>query len=109
MALDHLVGAGEQRRWHFKAEGLRGLEIDHQLELGGLQYRQIDWPGPFENPRRVDANLAVGVDGVYCIAHQAASGSIFTELIDRRRRIARCQDHKLTTAVCFPRPGVTVL
>jgi hypothetical protein len=33
---DDLVGDGEQRRWHVEAEGLRGLEIDHQLELGGL-------------------------------------------------------------------------
>ena len=30
---DHLVGAGEQRGRHLDAERLRGLEIDHQLEL----------------------------------------------------------------------------
>jgi hypothetical protein len=27
--LDHLVGAGEKRRWHRQAERLGGLEVDH--------------------------------------------------------------------------------
>jgi hypothetical protein len=39
--LDHLVGADEQRRRHFEAECPRSLEIDEQLELRGLLYRQI--------------------------------------------------------------------
>ena len=33
---DHLVGSGEHGRRHGKAEGLSGLEIDDQFELGGL-------------------------------------------------------------------------
>jgi hypothetical protein len=33
---DHLVGSGEHGRRHGKAEGPSGLEIDDQLELGGL-------------------------------------------------------------------------
>jgi hypothetical protein len=35
-SFDHLVGAGEQRRWHRNAERLRDLEIDRQLEFGWL-------------------------------------------------------------------------
>ena len=33
---DHLVGAGEKRRWDSKAECFCGLEIDHQLKLRRL-------------------------------------------------------------------------
>jgi hypothetical protein len=33
--IDHLVGAGEQRRRHLQAECFRGLEIDYQFELVG--------------------------------------------------------------------------
>src|ERR1700730_1708748 len=37
--LDHLVGQREQRRRHFEAERLGGLEIDHEFEFGGLHHR----------------------------------------------------------------------
>jgi hypothetical protein len=40
-SLDHLVGA-QQDRWRYvKAEGLGGLEVDHQLERGRILNRQL--------------------------------------------------------------------
>jgi hypothetical protein len=40
-SFDDLVGAGEDRLRHSEAEGLGGLQIDHQLERGRLLYGQI--------------------------------------------------------------------
>ncbi len=36
---DHLVGLSKERRRYRHAEGFRRLQIDHELELGGLNDR----------------------------------------------------------------------
>src|SRR5215212_3643067 len=45
LIFDHLVSAGEQRRWHGKAERLGRFEVDDQLELGRTLDGQIRRPG----------------------------------------------------------------
>jgi hypothetical protein len=47
--LDHLIGAGEQRRWHRQAQRLGSLQIDHQLVFRRLFHGQVGWLGTFEN------------------------------------------------------------
>jgi hypothetical protein len=44
---DHLVGAQQNRRRDFDADGLGGLQIDDQLELGWPLDRQVGRYGPF--------------------------------------------------------------
>src|ERR1700716_3990560 len=46
---DHVVGAGEQCRWHNDAKRLCGLQIDHQFELGRLLDRQVGRLRTLEN------------------------------------------------------------
>ena len=49
LSLNHLVRALQQRLRDGDAERLCGLQVDHQLELGGLLHRDIAGPGALEN------------------------------------------------------------
>jgi hypothetical protein len=40
-SFDHLIGAGEQRRRHGKAERLGCGEVDDEVEFGGLLDRDV--------------------------------------------------------------------
>ena len=45
---DHLIGTSKQRWRHGEAECLGGLEIDGQLELGGLLDGKFSGPYPLK-------------------------------------------------------------
>src|SRR5262245_63631870 len=71
-SFDHLVGKSKQPVRHVKAERLGGLEVEHELEFGGLHDRQVGRPLALENAAGIDAGLAVGVGDAGSIADQPA-------------------------------------
>jgi hypothetical protein len=47
--LDYLIRSQQQRVGNGDAERLGGLEVDHELELGGLLHRQVGRVGPLQD------------------------------------------------------------
>jgi hypothetical protein len=69
-SFDHLVGSHLHDQRHGKTEPLGGLEVNHELEFGGLYDRQIARLLALENPPRVHTDLAIGICNACCVAYQ---------------------------------------
>jgi hypothetical protein len=54
-SLDHLVGAGEERRRSRDAQCAGYLKIDHKFDFGGLKHRQVRRLGSFESAMKPGA------------------------------------------------------
>ena len=74
-----------------EAKRPRGLEIDHELEFGRLNYGEVAGTGAFEHASGIDADLAIRLGNIGSIAHQTAGLDELTELEHRGHRIARRQ------------------
>src|SRR5262249_51639303 len=71
---DYLVGASEQRWWHFEAQRLCSLEIDDQLVLGRRLHRQVSGLLAPENAVNVAGRATVLADGVRSVAGKPSRG-----------------------------------
>src|SRR4029077_16951344 len=82
-SFDHLVGLGEQRRRHFKAEHECRLGIDDQLELGCLHDRQVGGLRALKDAARIDADLTIGVRNIGSVTDEPASLDLVAHRIRR--------------------------
>ena len=58
---DHVISAGENRRWNRYTNRLGGLEVDKKLKFRGLLNRKIGGACPFED--LVDERTCAAVQG----------------------------------------------
>src|SRR5262249_5304448 len=80
---DHLVSASRKCRWNFQSECFCGLQVDDELEVGGLRHWQVFWLFAFKDAGCITAYLSIGVRQHRPITHQAALDSMQTPFVDR--------------------------
>jgi hypothetical protein len=65
---DHVVGFGEQCRWHCQSERLRCLQINHEIEFARLHDRQVGGFSPFEDAADIGSGVLVALGDIGPIA-----------------------------------------
>src|SRR5262249_35830124 len=75
---DHLIGPQPERRRDREPEGFGGLEVDDQLELGGLLHGHVGGLGGLEEVVPVPRRSLGGSDYAAAVRHQSAPPSAYS-------------------------------
>jgi hypothetical protein len=98
-SFDHFVGAAEQRCWEIQPECLGGFQVDDERNFCHLLNWQVGRSSALENLAGVDALLAIDVNQIGSVAHQAAGVDEVAYSIDGWHRVAGRQANDLAPTI----------
>jgi hypothetical protein len=75
-SFDHLVGAGEKRRWDLQAQFFGRWLVNHQFELRGGLNRKIGWTGPSHYSVDIGCSAAHDLLNIDSVREQTARCAI---------------------------------
>src|SRR5262249_34076311 len=89
-----------QHRWRDRhAERLGSLEVDHELELGGLLHRKVGRLRTFQNLIHRDGAAAEDLNEIIPVAHQAAGINKLSQRKEGRKALTGGELHDRCTGI----------
>jgi hypothetical protein len=89
--LNDLISPREERGGHIEPEGLRGLQVDHQLVAGRRLHREVGGLRPLQDAVHVFGCLSVLVDEISSKRDEAAGSNEMPVELDSRQLILGCE------------------
>src|SRR5262249_25472922 len=98
-SLNHLVGERQQLVGNLEAKRLRGLDVNHRVQLGWLHARQDGRLGCFENLPGIHSDLAKCFGEVCAVGDEPPGSNVFAPIINRGNfEVCRQHDNLMKSA-----------